>query len=419
MRIVAVALLALLTFGFLRDASAQNGLQRFESELKPQLEFKSFTYGGSAAQGPSGFVLDDVVAVIPAIPGTTEKDATVTIDKLTVEALDFDRLKKDSSPDLAPRFAKLTVQGMAGDDEAFAMLAPYGISKAPVDLALDYLIDPDKKVLTISKLEISLRGQSRMTLALIMDGIDDRMSQVETAQDDGRLRTATLEIADTGLLAKVIPAIAREEGTTAEALIAMSLVPIAAFATGQGSPTLKALDGVVSFITDWKQPRGPIKIAITPAGTAGMADLQKVLEPNGLATVLGLTVDYAGTRAGAATGGQQAAAPEPAAPPSVAGSGTLTAGEAWLSIVGNTLTGTVDGETIYEYYRKDGTLTLMEDSEITTGKWSLEGEKACFKYPDEDKECHTVRRTGDEVTLTDAKGKELLLKVLAGNPKNL
>lgn len=417
MRIMVVALWTLLAFGFIQDASAQNGLQRFESEVKPQLEFKSFTYGNATAQGPSGFVLDNVVAVIPATPATGDKETTVKIDKVTVEALDFDRLKKDSSPDLAPRFAKLAFQGMAGDDQAFAMLAPYGVTKAPVDLALDYLIDPDKKVLTVSKLEINLRGQSRMTLALIMDGIDDKTSQVTTAQDDGRLRTATLEIVDTGLLAKVVPAIAKEQGTTAEALVAMSVVPIAAFATGQGSPTLKALDAVVSFITDWKQPKGPIKIAITPANKAGMADLEKVMEPNGLTTVLGLTVDYAGTRAGAATGGQQAAAP--AVPPAAAGSKTLTAGEAWLSIVGNTLTGKVDGEVVYEYYRKDGTLTLMEGSELTKGKWTLEGEMVCFKYPDEDKDCNTVSRTGDEVTLTGAKGKGLRLKLLQGNPKNL
>lgn len=304
MRIVAAALWALLILGFIQAASAQNGLQRFETEVKPQLEFKSFTYGSAAAQGPAGFVLNDVVAVLPASEATGDKETTIKIDKVTVEALDFDRLKKDSPPDLAPRFAKFAFQGMAGDDEAFAMLAPYGISKAPVDLALDYLIDPDKKVLTISKLEVNLRGQSRMTLALIMDGIDDKTSQMETAQDDGRLRTATLEIADTGLLAKVVPAIAKDQGTTAEALVAMTVGPITAFATGQGSPTLKALDGVVSFITDWKQPKGPIKIAITPAKSAGVDDLEKVLEPNGLTTVLGLTVDYAGTRAGAATDGK-------------------------------------------------------------------------------------------------------------------
>ena len=415
---MVVALWALLAFGFIHGASAQNGLQRFENEVKPQLEFKSFTYGSAAEQGSSGFMLNNVVAVLPASQATGDKETTVKIDKVTVDALDFDRLKKDSSPDLAPRFAKLTFQGMAGDDDVFAMLAPYGVSKAPVDLALDYLIDPEKKVLTISKLEIDLRGQSRMTLALIMDGIDDKTSQVATAKDDGRLRTATLEIVDSGLLAKVVPTIAREQGTTAEALVAMSLVPIAAFATGQGSPTLKALDGVVSFITDWKQPKGPIRIAITPAKTAGMADLEKVMEPNGLTTVLGLTVDYAGTRAGAATGGQQATA-SPAAPPAAAASGTLTAGEAWLTVVGNTLTGKVDGEILHEYYRKDGTLTLMEGSELTKGKWTLEGEKVCFKYPDEDKECHMVSRTGDEVTLTGAKGNGLRLTLLPGNPKNL
>ncbi|HTE82760.1 MAG TPA: hypothetical protein VK634_18890 [Reyranella sp.] len=419
MRIMVVALWALLAFGFIQGASAQNGLQRFESDLKPQLGFKSFTYGSATAQGPSGFVLNNVVAVTPATPATGDKETTVKIDKVTVEALDFDRLKKDLSPELAPRFAKLAFQGIVGDDDAFAMLAPYGISKAPVDLALDYLIDPDKKVLTISKLEVNLRGQSRMTLALIMDGVDDKMSQVETAKDDGRLRTATLEIVDTGLLAKVLPAIAKEQGTTAEALVAVTVGPIAAFATGQGSPTLKALDGVVSFITDWKQAKGPIKIAITPAKTAGMADLEKVMEPNGLTNVLGLTVDYTGTRAGAATAGQQAAAPAPAAPPAAAAAKTLNAGEAWLTVVGNTLTGKVDGEVLYEYYRKDGTLTLMEGSELTKGKWTLEGEKVCFKYPDEDKDCQTISRTGDEVTLTNAKGKGLRLKVLPGNPKNL
>jgi hypothetical protein len=102
MRIAAVALLALLTFGLIPDASAQNGLQRFESELKPPLEFKSFTYGGGAAQGPSGFVLNDAVAVIPVIPGTTDRETTIRIDKVTVDELDLDRLTKDSSPDLVP-----------------------------------------------------------------------------------------------------------------------------------------------------------------------------------------------------------------------------------------------------------------------------------------------------------------------------
>ena len=98
MQIRVVALWALLTFEIVQGASAQNGLQRFESQLKPQLEFKSFTYGSAAAQGPSGFVLNNVVAVVPATSAIGDKETTVKIDRMMVEALDFDRLKKGSSP---------------------------------------------------------------------------------------------------------------------------------------------------------------------------------------------------------------------------------------------------------------------------------------------------------------------------------
>ena len=65
MRLVGAALLGLVLWGFAAGASAQNGLQRFESDIKPQLEVKKFTYGSASALGSAGFVLNDVVAVIP------------------------------------------------------------------------------------------------------------------------------------------------------------------------------------------------------------------------------------------------------------------------------------------------------------------------------------------------------------------
>ena len=118
---------------------------------------------------------------------------------------------------------------------------------------------------------------------------------------------------------------------------------------------------------------------------------------------------------------QQLLAPQAAAtPPAAAGDAkTLTGGEAWLSIVGNTLTGKIDGDVFFEFYRKDGTLNLMEGSDLTKGKWTIEGEKVCFKYPDEDKDCFTVTRTGQTVTLGGGKGKGLRLTLLPGNPKDL
>ena len=407
--------LAFVVFCFATAASAQNGLQRFESELKPQFELKSFTYGSASALGSAGFVLNNVVAVVPANPASGDKETTVKIDKVTVDELDFDRLKKGASNDEMPRFAKLKLEGMSGDDDLFATLAPYGVPKVPVDVTLDYRLDTATKVLTLSKLEINLRGQSRIALALVLDGINDKSSQMQGTQDDGRLRTASLDIDDTGLLAKVLPAVAKAQGTTPEAMVAMATVPVAAFTSGQGPATLKALDSIVSFVLDWKKPNGPIKIAIKPTKTASMADLDKIMLPNALTATFGLTVDYAGTRAGAAGGGA-------AAPPATAGSDsskTLSGPEAALSLVGNTITGKFDGELIFEFYRKDGGTGLLSGGDTSKGKWSVEGEKVCTKYPDEDKECFTIARTGDDVTLTAPKGKRYRLKVLEGNPKNL
>src|SRR3982074_286650 len=51
MRSAVAALLGLVFWGFAASASAQNGLQRFESEIKPQFEVKKFTYGNASALG--------------------------------------------------------------------------------------------------------------------------------------------------------------------------------------------------------------------------------------------------------------------------------------------------------------------------------------------------------------------------------
>lgn len=408
---LALTTIAFAGFGFAGGASAQNGLQRFESEIKPQIDIKSFTYGSASALGSAGFVLNNVVATIPANAATGDKETTVKIDKVTVEEIDFERLKKGAKNDEAPRFAKIRFEGMTGDDQAFAALAPYGIPKVPVDVTLDYRLDPATKVFTLGKLEFNLRGQARVTLSLVLDGISDKPSEMQTSQDNGRLRTASLDIDDTGLLAKILPAVAKEQGTPPEAMVAMATVPIGAFAQGQGPATTKALDAFVSFISDWKQPKGPIKITIKPAKTAGFEDLDKIMTPNALTDLFGLAVEYGGTRAGAASG---RAALEAAGTPK-----TLNGGEAALSLGGNTLTGRIDGQVFFEFYRKDGTTGLLEGSEISPGTWTIEGEKLCTKYKGEGKECYGIKREGDAVTLTGPKDKAYRLKVLEGNPKSL
>jgi len=283
-------------------ATAQNGLERFEREIKPQIELKSFTYKNAETLGDTGFVLTQVVAVMPANPATGDKESTLTIDKVTVEALDFERMKKINDDEM-PRFAKLRLEGMNGDEEMFAVLDPYGIPRVPMDVVLDYRLDGASKVFTLNKLEISLRGQGKLGLSLVIDGVSEKSSEVADAKDDGRLRTASLTVDDTGLLGKLLPAIAKEQGQTADALAAFALVSIAAFCEGQGQATLNALDALASFVGDWKAPKGPLVVGLKPSKTTAVSDLDKVLEPNALVDVFGLEVSYPGTRPGAAKAG--------------------------------------------------------------------------------------------------------------------
>lgn len=300
MRFLMATILAWL---FLATAvTAQTGLERFEREVKPQMELKSLTYKSAEAQGNTGFVLNDVVAVLPANPAAGDKESTLKIEKVTVEALDFDRLKAPAG-DEVPRFAKLRLEGVTGDEDLFAMLDAYGVPRVPIDLALDYRLDVADKVFTLNMLEIGWRGLGKVGLSLVLDGISEKSSEVANAKDDAELRTASLTIDDKGLLAKLLPGIAKEQGQTADGLVSMALVALSAFAEDQGAPTLKLLDAVASFIGDWQKPAGPLVIGLKPADTATMADIDKVMEPNALVDVFGMTASYPATREGAAKSG--------------------------------------------------------------------------------------------------------------------
>lgn len=303
MRVAFAALVsALLLIGGATASWAQTGLERFEKEVRPQFGLKTLSYAGAEPLGASGFVLKDVVAVVPANPATGDQESAVKIEKATVEALDFDRLKQDSKDDLAPRFARLRLEGMTGDDEMFTALEPYGVPKVPFDVALDYRIDPAAKVLTLNMLEVTLRGQARFALSMIVDGVSDD-TDMDTARDEGRLRSASFTIDDQELLAKLVPAFAREEGMTSGELILTVLNALAGFAQAQTGETRAALDAVASFVGDWKAPKGPLVLGLKPARTAGLEDLDKIMVPDALSTIFGFTATYPDTRRGAAKTG--------------------------------------------------------------------------------------------------------------------
>jgi len=296
-----VLLLLAALLAFTPAAMADDGLQRFEREIKPQLEVQKLTYRTGEALGDQGFVLNDVVVVMPPSPETDNKPSTVNIDKVTVDAIDFDHLK-ETSEDL-PHFIKLKLEGVTGDDNAAKSMAAYGLSKAPADLVLDYRFDGAAKRLTLNTLEIGLRGQGRMSLSLVMDGINGKASDVDDARDSGRLQSALLVIDDKGIIAHVLAANAKAQGAKPEGLVSLALTTIASLAGQQDAESIKAFDAVASFVGDWKAPKGPITIRLTPAKGASLADLGALMMPNALRQVLGLEVTYVGTRPGAAVAG--------------------------------------------------------------------------------------------------------------------
>jgi hypothetical protein len=288
-----------LVLAFTSGAFADDGLQRFEREIKPQFEVEKLSYRSGEPLGDNGFALNDVVVVVPPTEETDNQPSTVRIDKVTVEAIDFERLKSDD--DDLPRFLKMRMEGITGDDVATKPLTDYGLPKVPIDLAIDYTLDASAKRLTLNRLDVSLRGRGSVSLALVMDGVTGKASEVDDAKESGRVQSASLTIDDKGLLAQVLTVNARAAGSTPESLVTMALSIIAGLSTEQDAQSMKAFDAAASFVKDWQAPQGPITIEVTPAAGASMADLPALMMPNALRKKLGLEVTYPGTKPGAAS----------------------------------------------------------------------------------------------------------------------
>ena len=105
----------------------------------------------------------------------------------------------------------------------------------------------------------------------------------------------------------------------------------------------------------------------------------------------------------------------PSTPPAT----KLTGMAAWSALVGNTVVGKLEGKDFADYYLTDGTVKTMVDSQAVAGKWSLEGDKICFTYPDDPKECYVMEVVGDSATFTDKSGLAVKVQILKGNAKNL
>jgi hypothetical protein len=304
---VAAAVIAGLA---LIGGARADGLSRFEQELKPKIGPEiGLTYGSASALGPSGFVLNDVRATLKDdTPGAAE--TPVAIRRIAVEDIDFDNA---NSPD-GPNFLRMRLEGVSVSGEAGDWLKSHGLGDGAADLAIDYRLDPARKVFTLNRLEVMLPGLARLELSLIMDGVSpSSVSKPDTAMDEGSLRTATLVYEDGSLLAKIIPGLAAEAQKTPEALVAEGQELLAFFAKDQGPRAMAVFDTLVSYMADWRQPKGSLRITFSPPAAVSTKDMDKLTVTNAIVDVFGLSASYAGTRPGAALAAAAAPKPAPAA----------------------------------------------------------------------------------------------------------
>ena len=174
MRRAILMVAGVLTVFTATSALAQiDGLERFEREVKPQFmkDGAGITYKDATALGPSGFVLSGVTLTEPAGKQPDAKPSRITIERLTVEDIDFDRIAAGQ----VPEFVRLRAEGVMADDATGTELAEsmksYDIPNVPLGFVLDYRQDSVRKVFALNRLEVTMPGLARIEFGLKLDGV--------------------------------------------------------------------------------------------------------------------------------------------------------------------------------------------------------------------------------------------------------
>src|SRR5262249_17306173 len=149
--------------------------------------------------------------------------------------------------------------------------------------AIYYRVDPNRKTLTLDKLELDV-GIARFELSLVLDGVSpDLAVKPDAAINDAMLRTATLTFEDRSLLSKLVPAAAKLQGTDVDAIMKQAktmLSGMSGMRAGQSVVTLAVFDALGSYLDDYKHPKGPLKITVNPPNKASAAALGDIKSPD-------------------------------------------------------------------------------------------------------------------------------------------
>jgi hypothetical protein len=292
-RVVALTAAAAWFLWAVNPASA-DGLDRFKKSIESQIPAGTLTYKSSKALGDTGFELDDVV-ITPPPSDANKKPDPISVKTVTVERLDFDAIEKQQPP----LFAKVKFDGISSGAAAggFDLKQMAGIDHVAADFGVDYNLDTDEKTFTLKRLELNLNGLGKLQTAFVLEGVDaDSAAKPDEAMNDASLKTADLTYDDNSLLAKALPIAAAMQGTDPKAMVAMAITFLDNARAGQSADTQKAIDKLVAFVEDYQKPKGPLKIALNPPDKVTNAELSDAKSADEFVKLLGIEVNYAGTR---------------------------------------------------------------------------------------------------------------------------
>jgi hypothetical protein len=272
-------------------------LSKFNELVKPKLPPDALTYKSARALGDNGFELDDAVFTAPPDATGGSKAKPVKIRSIVVDEADFDEIAKEAPPN----FLKLRIQGVdisSQPAEGIDLHALAGIDEVSADFQLDYRIDPAKKTMTVNRIEIDLNGLARLELSMVLDNITlDTATQPDKAMTDTTLRTASLVYDDHSLLSKSLPAAAKSMSLADPAtMIALGKAFLDAMRGGQGDATQNAFDALESYMEDYKSPKGPLRVTLSPPDKVTAAAITNAKGADDVIKALGIKVDYPGTR---------------------------------------------------------------------------------------------------------------------------
>jgi hypothetical protein len=273
-------------------AGAADGLSRFKEAMKDAPP-DALTYKSGKALGDSGFVLEDVVITAPPDATGGAKAEPVPIKRITVEDFDFASIDKN----VPPNFVKLRLEGVAigpKPAEGVDLKAMTGLDKIVADFQVDYRVDAQRKTMTLNRLELDLNGLARLEFSMVLDGVE--ADAVDSTAPGASLRTATLVFEDRSLLGKTLPAAAKAQGAEADELLKTATVTLNALRPGQGPATLAVLDALASYVEDYKQPKGALRVTLNPTAKTSVMSLGELKDPEAAVKTLGLVVSYPGTR---------------------------------------------------------------------------------------------------------------------------